>query len=161
PVGESNSHPNYADFGLHSQIPEPDLRSQAGGRVGDLAVVQERAQFEADECVVIDLLVEFPVGEEIVTSQRGAAFASVASSDVRPQPEVVIALEAENEELVEGDFSEGFAHANLSLHFVVLAAGLRKPVDAERTLEPGEEMRWFGPDAAELGRNTGSYNESL
>src|SRR5574341_536829 len=92
PVGKCNPQPEHSDFSLRSQIPEPGLRTQPRGRVGDLAAVQERTQLDANQRVVVDVLVEFPVGEEIVTSQRGAAFAAITNPDVRPQPEVVVAL---------------------------------------------------------------------
>src|SRR5262249_13777783 len=111
--------------------------------------------------VIVDILVEFPIGEEIVATEGGAAFAPVASSDVRPQPEVVVALDAQDEKFVERGLAESLAGADLSAHLVIVARALREPSRLHRTLKLGEDGRLLGPDAAELSRGAPRHGKSM
>src|SRR5262249_14284358 len=73
--------------------------------------------------------------DEVVATQRCAAFATVVCADVCAHQEIVVALESEHEEFVERDGSESLAGADLLLHLVVVAFGAREPMPHKRALQ--------------------------
>ncbi len=121
---------------------------------------KKRAELEFDESVAVEVLVELPVFEEVVAAERRAAFAAVARADVGAEGQVVVALEAEDEELVEGRLAEGFAGAQLLRSLVVVALCLGKPMPAERAGEFFERLLWLRPKARGIGSGAGGDDEA-
>src|SRR4051794_12482176 len=57
------------------------------------------------------------------------------------QPKIVVALDAELEELIERNHTGSAADAKSRLNFVVIAVGARQPASVQRTTERSEQIR--------------------
>src|SRR5580693_2828226 len=108
------------------------LRAKQPRRIGNRAIIYKRPELHGEEAVPVNVLVYFPVREEISPPERCGAFAAVDGSRSAPQPKIVVALDPKLEQLVEGHITEGFSRAHPRLHLVVVAHCLRKPVRAKR-----------------------------
>ena len=113
-----------------------------------------------DDAVAVNVLVHLPVFEQVVAAQRSAAFAPVARADVGAQGKIVVALEAEDEELVEGRLAEGAAGAQLLRGFVIVSFDLGKPMPDERAGEFFEGRLGLRPEARGLGCGCGVDGEA-
>ena len=70
----------------------------------------------------------------------------VARADVAAKPEIVVALYAEHEQLVEWCGAEGMAGAELLRKFVAIILSLREPVRHRGALQFFKEARVAGPE---------------
>src|SRR5438270_11866603 len=77
------------------------------------------------------------------------------------EPEVVVALRSQHEELVEGRVACGPGAADFQSSFVVITTHLREPVRKRSGLSFEECMRRLRPDAAQLHGRGSIYCEAL
>ncbi len=75
--------------------------------------------------------------------------------------QVVVALEAEHEELVKRNLAEGSAEAQVLLHVVIVALGPGQPVPVERGLKGFRRLGFLGPEARGLRGGLGVEGEAM
>lgn len=146
---------------MQAGIPKPFLRAEEAFVRGDFAGVEERAGFDGDEAVAVEIFVELGVGEEEIAADGRAAFFAVGGADVGAKPEVVVAFEAEDVEAVEGDAAGKATGADAPLEVVVVAAGAREPVGAEVGAVGGEGSEVIDEIFAEGALQRGIEGEAV
>src|SRR2546429_8499031 len=80
--GEPAKDPHLA---FETGIPKPAPRTKQPRRIRDLAVVEERPQFHADETVSVNVFVHLPVRQEETPAERGGAFPADHRSRMTPR----------------------------------------------------------------------------
>ena len=68
------------------------------------------------------------IANEMQSTLLRSSFSPIDCAGVSAKPEVVVALDAQLEEFIHGDFSQSATSAKSRLHFVVIALGLWKPM---------------------------------
>src|ERR1700674_3223675 len=91
-----------AHFALRAAVPLPASRAEQAGRIGNVAGIEERTKLNGEEAVAVNVLVHLPVRQEIAAAKRSRALAASGGAGVAAQPQIIVALDAELEELVEG-----------------------------------------------------------
>src|SRR5258707_7309138 len=111
-----------------TRVKEPALRAKQIGSVRDAAGVEEWTKLHSEETIAVNVLVHAEVRQKIAAAKRRGALAAVGSASVAAQPQIVVALDAELEELIERHAAQRGACANAGAQFVVVAGGARQPV---------------------------------
>src|SRR5262249_43625542 len=102
------------------------------------AGVEKRADLHLEYAIVVEVLVEFPVGQKKAAAERRGPFAAVDGGGVAAEPKIVVAIEAELEKVVERRRARCSARAEARSYGKVVALGPRKPIGEERAAQPGK-----------------------
>lgn len=117
----------------------------------DAAEVEEGTEGEGQDAIVVDGLVEFGVEEDVGPAGGGAAFAAVAGTDVSAHPEVIVAFQAEGEELVEGGVAEDVAGAEAGVEQLAVPLHAGEPASGGGELGTMKGAGRGAPDSASIG----------
>ena len=112
------------------------------------------------ETILIDGLVQLPIGKKKSPPERSSALTAVQSSRVTTKPEVIVAFDAQFEQFIERRVAGGCACANLRCDLIVIALGTRKPMRAKRSAERGERSELLAKLPAGLGLGRGIESEA-
>src|SRR3989442_1091064 len=103
PVGKDDPDAiEQRDAHLEADVPEPARRAEGSGRVIDAACVDEGSRPNRPERAGVDRPLQVAVGEEIAGAERTAPLPPGEGAGVAAQREVVVPLEPQAEELVQG-----------------------------------------------------------
>src|SRR4029077_3948641 len=132
----------HAHLTLRPGVKQPAVRTEQARRIGNAAVVQEGTKFHGEYPIAVNILVHLPIGEEVAAAEGRGPLAPAGGARVAAQPQVIVALDAELEKLVEWHGAQRGAGANTRAHLEVVAAGAWQPmcVQGAASLAKGSEL---------------------
>src|SRR5882762_3876663 len=120
-VGQDHGQTSQdSDLRLCASVPEPALRSEEAGRIGNRTPIKKWAELHGEKTVLINVFVHLPIGQKKSPPKRSGPFAAVESSRVAAQPKVVVALDAQFEQFVEGCLASARAGADSGLRLIIV-----------------------------------------
>src|SRR5579864_4383443 len=127
-VRERHRHTRHnPELQPRARVPQPPVSAEDAGRIGDLAGIEKRAQLDFEKRVGVNGPVRISIEEEVSAAEWSAALLTVVGADVCAKRQVVIALETQDEQLVERDRAEYSAGPYARAQFVPVALRLREP----------------------------------
>src|SRR5205807_1578711 len=124
------------------------------------ARIHKWSDLQVEQSLAINILVGFPVGQKIAASYKTTTLPAVASRNVTAHPQITVPIQAQHEELIEGDIASSLACAYPVLDFIVVALGQREPVQPERWLYFEKRMSRLRPYASGLRRQAAFERDS-
>src|ERR1041385_5387216 len=96
------------------------------------------------------MLIAFPVGKKIISSQGRASLFPMARPNVCPQWQIIVAVHAEHEQLVKRYLPERLAGLDAPLRLVIITLFARKPVHANCGLKLFKRLPRLRPQPSRL-----------
>jgi len=119
----------------------PERRTKDPFRVKTTSGIQERTHRNIKKRIAIDLFFASTIEQQITSPEQSIPKFTIRGCYQPSKPEVVIALQTQDEQFVERNFSACFPRSKLGIEYEILAVGSRMPFSPQPGLNANKLSR--------------------